>query len=74
MSKDTKTRKKCVDLNIHADNNLKSTTQIPINTHILNTLIAIYINNKYYPNTYVTTIRSHYGSLDVMKYQMEKNG
>ena len=43
-------------MEIHANNVLIYTTQITINTHIIKTLIAICIDNKYNLNKYVAAI------------------
>ena len=61
-------------LNIPVDIILKHTTQIQVNTHILNTSLSIYFNNKYFPNNYVASIWSHYVELDTRECLIEKNG
>ena len=38
--------------------------QPPIQTHILNTPIAVYIGKTYYPNNYAQVIRPHCGDED----------
>ena len=48
-------------LNIRANTIISSKVRVPIPTHILNTVIAIYINNKYCPNKYSKVIRSYCG-------------
>ena len=46
----------------------------PIQTHILNAPISIYIDNKYIPNKYVPAIRSHCSSYNAKSYLMQKRG
>ena len=58
--------------NIWEDTLLEHATEITINTHILNSPIAIYINNKYYPNNYVCVIHNHCGEMEAKTYINKK--
>ena len=44
-------------LNSRVDSIISEKAKTPINTHILNTPIAIYVDNKYYPNNYSSAIK-----------------
>ena len=47
--------------------------QPPIQTHILNTPIAVYIGKTYYPNKYAQNIHNHCGYKDAKGFIKEKN-
>ena len=49
---------------IKVDTLIPSKATSPISTHVLNTPIAVYINQIYYPNKYLSTIKSHCGECD----------
>ena len=46
-------------LNIHTDELIGNNAKVPINSHIINTSMAIHINGDYTPNNYVAGIRSY---------------
>ena len=46
---------------------------IPVNTHIINTPITIYINNKYYPKNCVAAIRFYCVASDARNYLIVNN-
>ena len=48
-------------LNIQADELIGKNAKVPINNHIINTSMAIYINGNYNPHNYVADIRSYCG-------------
>ena len=60
-------------LNIRVDDILK-TARLPITTYILNTIISVSVNCKYYHNNYVATISYHYREMNVITYLKDKNG
>ena len=41
-------------------------------TNIKNTPIAVYVNNKYIPNNYVSAIRNHCGEIESRNFMMTK--
>ena len=45
----------------------------PINKHIINTSIAIYVKEKYIPNHYVNVVRSACGETDAKAFLMSKH-
>ena len=61
-----------IRLNKHVDDLVTEHLSKPIQTHILNAPISIYINNKYIPNKYVPAIRSHCSSSNAKSYLMKK--
>ena len=60
-------------LNIQADELIGNNTTIPINTHIINTSLALYINGKYIPNNYIYAIRSSCGEKQAKSFLMNKH-
>jgi len=46
---------------INIDKIMKQTIKPPIPTYIFKSLIAMYIDNKYYPSNYTSAIHSHCG-------------
>ena len=46
-------------LNIHTDELIGNNAKVPINSHIINTSMAIHINGDYTPKNYVAGIRSY---------------
>ena len=59
-------------LNSKADNIITEKAKNPINTHILNTPIAVYINNKYNPNNYNSAIKMRSGKTEAKQFMMNK--
>ena len=78
MSKDTNTREKWEHLtiperlNIQVDKLIGKKAKAPINQHILQTLLAIYVNGNYIPNNYIQSIRSACGENDAKDFLMNK--
>ena len=60
-------------LNIQADLLCGEKAQPPIQTHILNTPIAVYIGKTYSPNKYAQAIHNHCGDEDAKGFIKEKN-
>ena len=52
-------------LNIQADELIGNNVTAPINNHIINTSLALYINGTYIPNNYVNAIISFCGENQV---------
>ena len=61
-------------LNSRADEIITEKATKPINTHILNTPIAVYINQQYYPNNYSSAIKKNSGEDAAKKFMMNKYG
>ena len=59
-------------LNSKADEIITANAKKPINTHILNTPIAVYINNQYYPNNYSAAIKKSSGETAAKIFMMSK--
>ena len=59
-------------LNIQANKLIGDKANAPINQHILQTSIAIYINGNYIPNIYVQSIRYACGEKDAIDFLMNK--
>ena len=51
-------------LNIKVDDLFSTSTRKPIPTNILNSLIAIYVSNKYIPNKYFIIVRKNCGEIE----------
>ena len=60
-------------LNIQADELIGNNATVSINNHITNTSLALYINGKYIPNNYITTVRSSCGEKQVKSFLMKKH-
>ena len=61
-------------LNSKADEIITAKATNPINTHILNTPIAVYINQQYYPNNYSSAIKKNSGEDAAKKFMKNKYG
>ena len=59
-------------LNIAADKLIGQNAKAPLMTNIKNTPIAVYVNNKYIPNNYVSAIRNHCGETEARNFMMTK--
>ena len=59
-------------LNIQADLLCGEKAQLPIQTHILNTPIAVYIGKTYFSNKYVQAIHNHCGEEDAKGFIKKK--
>ena len=59
-------------LNIKADKLIENKARAPLNKHILQTSLAIYVNGKYIPNNYVNSIRAACGEKDAKDFLMRK--
>ena len=59
-------------LNIQADEHVENNTKVPINNHIINTSMEIYINGSYTPNNYVASISSSYGEKGAKEFLINK--
>ena len=59
-------------LNIAADKLIGQNAKAPLMTNIKNTPIAVYVNNKYIPNNYVSAIRKHCGETEARNFMMIK--
>ena len=60
-------------LKIHVDKMVGRAMKKLIVTHILNSPVVIYIDDKYYPNRYVEAIRSYYGKVEAKNYLINRN-
>ena len=60
-------------LNIQADLLCGEKAQPPIQTHILNTPIAVYIGKTYFSNKHAQAIHNHCGDEDAKKFIKEKD-
>ena len=60
-------------LNIQADKLIGSKARAPLNQHILQTSLAIYVNGNYIPNNYVHSIRSACEEKDARDFLIQKN-
>ena len=59
-------------LNIKVDRLIGNKARAPLNKHILQTALAIYINGKYIPNNYINSIRAACGEKDAKAFLMRK--
>ena len=59
-------------LNIQADKLIGSKARAPLNQHILQTSLAIYVNGNYIPNNYVHSIWAACGEKDAKDFLMHK--
>ena len=59
-------------LNSKADDIITDKSKTPINTHIFNTPIAVYINNKYYPDNCNSAIKMRSGDTATKQFMMNK--
>ena len=59
-------------LNIKVDKLIGNKARAPLNTHILQTALAIYVNGKYIPNNYINSIRAACGEKDAKAFLMRK--
>ena len=59
-------------LNIQADELIGNNAKVPINNHIINTSMLIYINENYTPNNYVADIRSYCGEKEAKYFLIKK--
>jgi len=59
-------------LNIQADKLIGNKARAPINQHILQTSLAIYVNGNYIPNNYIHSIRAACGEKDTKYFLMQK--
>ena len=59
-------------LNVNIDKIIQQTITSSIATHILNSLVIVYIDNKNHPNNYTSDICSHCGEQIAKNMLMEK--
>ena len=59
-------------LNTQANELIGNNTKAPINNHIINTSMAIYINENYTPNNYVAGIHSYCGEKEAKGFIINK--
>ena len=59
-------------LNIQADELIGNNAKVPINNHIINTSMEIYMNGTYTPNNYVAGIRTYCGEKEAIYSQTTK--
>ena len=59
-------------LNIAADKLIGKNAKAPLMINIKNTPMAVYVNNKYIPNNYVSAIRNHCGETEARNFMMTK--
>ena len=59
-------------LNIKVDKLIGNKARAPLNQHILQTSLAIYVNGKYIPNNYVNSIWAACGGKDAKDFLMRK--
>ena len=59
-------------LNIKADHFIWSNAKFPLEKHILNTPIVIYVQGRYIPNNYIYVIRSSYGEMEAKSFLLIK--
>ena len=60
-------------LNIQADELIGNNAKVPINNHIINTLMALYINGTYTPNNYIAVICSYCGEKEAKAFLINKH-
>ena len=61
-------------INSRVDSIISEKAKTPINTHILNTPIAVYVDNIYHPNNYNLAIKLRSGETIAKEFMMKKYG